>query len=351
MNMPEGYAAKLARKPVMSPDPKVYVSAETYEAERRNVFARTWQYVGDARSLGKTGDRVAATFAGFRVVVVRQSDGSLKGFHNMCRHRAAAVVHEDGYGRSAVLTCPYHRWAYGLDGALRTTPEFGEVEGFCKSDFGLMPVHVGEWRGHLFVNLSETPEPLEQALGDMPGLIAKRPLERCTLADSWFLDFDANWKVYTENYVEGYHVPSVHPQFDAELESGTFTTTAYNRCIAMRAGAKAGGLYEGLWTWTWPAFTLVTFPGGYDVSRIVPLGPQKTRAIFDVFIDPEAGLSAAEIKDTSRAIRDLVAEDMAISVAVHENLASGVFPGGPLSPRHEEGVALFHDMLRNAGVA
>ena len=64
MNMPEGYATKLARKPVMSPDPKVYVSAETYEAERRNVFARTWQYVGDARSLGKAGDRVAATFAG-----------------------------------------------------------------------------------------------------------------------------------------------------------------------------------------------------------------------------------------------------------------------------------------------
>lgn len=351
MNMPEGYATRLARKLTLSPDPKVYVDPAVYEAERRAIFARTWQYVGDARSLSRSGDHVAASFAGYRVVVVRQADGALKAFHNMCRHRAAAVVHEDGYGRSAVLTCPYHRWAYGLDGSLRTTPEFGEVAGFCKEDFGLMAVHVADWRGHLFVNLAQDPEPLEAALADLPGLIGSRPLERCRLADSWHLDFDANWKVYTENYVEGYHVPSVHPAFDAELERGSFTTTAYRRSVAMRAGAKAGGLYEGLWTWTWPAFTLVNFPGGYDVSRIMPLAPQKTRVQFDVFIDPKAGLSDDEIQTTSRAIRDLVAEDMSISVAVHQNLAGGVFPGGPLSPRHEEGVALFHDMLRGAGVA
>jgi len=345
------YAGKLSETLTLSPHPSVYVSAETYERERREVFARTWQYVGDARSLQRTGDHVAATFAGYRVVVVRQSDGRLKGFHNMCRHRAAAVVPEDGYGRAGVLTCPYHRWAYGLDGSLRTTPEFGEVKGFCKDDFGLLPVHVGEWRGHLFVNLAEEPEPLHEALRDLPGLVGNKPLERCRLADSWHLDFDANWKVYTENYVEGYHVPSVHPAFDAELEPGTFSTAAYERSIAMRAGAKAGGLYEGLWTWTWPAFTLVMFPGGYDVSRILPIAPEKTRAQFDVFIDPEAGVSKAEAKKTSRAIRDLVAEDMAISVAVHRNLASGVFPGGPLSPRHEEGLSLFHDLLRGAGVA
>jgi len=351
VNMPEGYDVRLANTLTLSPDPAVYVRPETYAAERTAIFASTWQYVGDARSLTRTGDHLAASFAGYRVLVVRQSDGSLKGFHNMCRHRAAPIVETDGYGRSAVLTCPYHRWAYGLDGGLRTTPEFGEVQGFRCEDHGLLPVHVDSWRGHVFVHLGEKPEPLEAALCDYPGLVGDRPLERCTLYDSWHLDFDANWKVYLENYVEGYHVPSVHPAFDAELVPGTFTTKAHRNTITMHADAREGGLYEGLWTWTWPAFTLVLFPGGYDVSRICPIGPEKTRVHFDIYVDPDANLSEEQKAATSRGVHDLVAEDMAISEAVHRNLASGAFPGGPLSPRHEEGVALLHDKLRAAGVA
>ena len=118
MNMPEGYATRLSRTLTMSPDPVVYTSDATWQAERRAVFAATWQYVGDARKLTRTGDHLAASFAGYRVIVVRQADGSLKGFYNICRHRAAPVIETDGYGRSAVLTCPYHRWAYGLDGGL-----------------------------------------------------------------------------------------------------------------------------------------------------------------------------------------------------------------------------------------
>ncbi len=146
-------------------------------------------------------------------------------------------------------------------------------------------------------------------------------------------------------------MPSVHPAFDAELESGTFVTRAHTNTVTMRATAKAGGLYEGLWTWTWPTFTLVTFPGGYDVSRICPISPEKTRVHFDIFVDPQANLTEEQKVATSKGVKDLVSEDMAISEAVHANLASGVFPGGPLSPRHEEGVALLHDMLRKAGVA
>jgi choline monooxygenase len=351
MNMPEGYGTRLARTLTMSPDPAIYTSQETWQAERAQVFAASWQYVGDARSLARTGDHLASSFAGYRVLVVRQSDGGLKAFHNICRHRAAPVVETDGYARSAVLTCPYHRWAYGLDGGLRTTPEFGDVAGFRCEDHGLLPVHVEDWRGHVFVHLGDNPEPLESALTDLPDLVGDRPLERCELFDSWYVDFDANWKVYTENYVEGYHVPSVHLAFDAELESGTFVTRAHNKTVTMRATAKAGGLYEGLWTWTWPTFTLVLFPGGYDVSRICPISPEKTRVHFDIFVDPEANLSDEQKAATSKGVKDLVSEDMAISEAVHANLASGVFPGGPLSPRHEEGVALLHDMLRKAGVA
>ena len=351
MNMPEGYGTRLARTLTLSPDPAVYTSAETWKEERRSVFAATWQYIGDARSLARMGDHLAASFAGYRVLVVRQADGSLKGFHNVCRHRAAPVVENDGFGRSAVLTCPYHRWAYGLDGGLRTTPEFGEVQGFRCEDHSLMPLHVQDWRGHLFVHLGDDPEPLEAALCDLPALVGDRALERCELYDSWHLDFEANWKVYLENYVEGYHVPSVHPAFDAELESGTFVTRAHNRTVTMRATAKEGGLYEGLWTWTWPTFTLVLFPGGYDTSRICPISPDRTRVHFDIYVDPQAELSEAQKAATSKGVKDLVSEDMAISEAVHANLASGVFPGGPLSPRHEEGIALFHDMLRKANVA
>ena len=351
MNMPEGYGTRLSRTLTMSPDPVVYASDATWQAERRTVFAATWQYVGDARKLTLTGDHLAASFAGYRVIGVRQADGSLEGFHNICRHRAAPVIETDGYGRSAVLTCPYHRWAYGLDGGLRTTPEFGEVAGFRCEDHGLLGVHVDVWREHIFVHLGDEPKPLEKALIDMPGLVGDRPLERCTLYDSWFIDFDANWKVYLENYVEGYHVPSVHLAFNAELEPGSFTTKAHRNTITMRADAKAGGLYEGLWTWTWPAFTLVLFHGGYDISRICPISPEKTRVHFDIYVDPKADLSDEQKAATSKGVRDLVAEDMAISEAVHANLASGVFPGGPLSPRHEEGVALFHDKLRAAGVA
>ena len=140
-----------------------YHGSEIFERERRQVFAREWQFLGPVSQLANSGDYIATEITGWRVFVIRDREGTLRGFHNLlpppCRH-----FMDDGTGHCEVLRCKYHGWVYGADGRLRATPAFGEAPWFDKKDYPLLPIQVGEWRGLLFVNLDLEAKPLSDCL-------------------------------------------------------------------------------------------------------------------------------------------------------------------------------------------
>src|SRR5882762_1883989 len=148
-----------------------YVDARIAELESKTVFSKSWQMVGRADQVEKPGYFVTATVAGEPIVVVRGNDGVLRGFFNVCRHHAAAVVTEP-CGQASLLHCPYHGWNYGLDSSLKGMPEFEGVENFDRAQNGLVPIRVETWECFVFVNLDTHAAPLADFLGGLVKRVA-----------------------------------------------------------------------------------------------------------------------------------------------------------------------------------
>src|SRR6267378_6300942 len=140
-----------------------YVDEAVFERERDRIFARTWQLVARADELSRVGDLKPATILDEPVLITHGLDGQLRGFYNVCRHRAAQVVLSKGNRRS--LQCPYHGWTYGLDGRLQVAREMDGTENFSKADFGLVPIRVDRWGPFIFANLDPQAPALREILG------------------------------------------------------------------------------------------------------------------------------------------------------------------------------------------
>jgi len=324
---------------VLNLDSRYYVDPAVYERERVELFAKTWQLMGPVSQLGQRGDYCAAEIAGHKVFAIRGRDGKLRAFRNLCRHRGARLLPE-GNGRCPTIRCPYHQWVWADDGRLLAVPWFGEDPDFKLEDWRLEEIHLREWRGLLFIAIDPSIT-LEEQLGDLIAELRDEPIETYQVVSVERLSFDANWKIYTDNFVEGYHIPGIHPNFFAAIDFEEFKTTAHNGLVRMTAPPREGLFYRGKWLWMWPNWTLSLFEGGMNTSRINPLDGGKTELIYHFyFSDTSAGLAAARADTISRNLA-VVREDFEICLETHRNYASGDYRPGPLSPRHESGVAYF----------
>jgi choline monooxygenase len=279
---------------------------------------------------------------------VRGRDGGLRAFHNVCRHRAGPLVW-DGASRSPLLRCKYHGWLYDLDGRLERTPDFGEAEGFDPARFSLFPVRVESWRGFVFVNLDAAAPPLAEGLGRLPREAEGLRFEGWRLHGRVAHELRCNWKTYVENYLEGYHVPYLHPALHREVDVKGYRVEAAERVVTHHVPLRPSvtePVYEGLWAWLAPNVAFNVYGSGMSVERMLPLGPGRMRLEYLFFFD-EAG--EAEGREAVLAMCQRVTEeDARICEAVQRNLESGVYARGRLSPRHENGVFYFQRLLREA---
>lgn len=329
-------------------DPVNYTSPDIHARDVGCIFGSTWQLLGPASRLAQRGDYIAAEIAGQKVFVIHAKDG-LRAFRNVCRHRGARLLPE-GTGRCATIRCPYHQWVWGEDGSLLNVPWWGDDPDFNMADWALDTVEFRVWRGLLFVALA--PEgSLEAQLGALVGEIAEEPIEKYSWAREERMVFDANWKIYTDNFVEGYHIPGIHPQFHRAIEFDHFETTALDGMVRMSAPPRDGLFYRGKWLWMWPNWTLSLFEGGMNTSRINPIDHRRTELIYNFYFE--------DLSPEGQAVRDktiadnlqVVREDFEVCVETQKNYESGGYRPGPLSPRHEQGVAYFQNRLREAAQA
>jgi choline monooxygenase len=178
-----------------------------YQRERDRIFRREWALVGREAQLAEAGDWVAHEVAGWPIFVVRGADGTVRGFHNVCRRRAGPLVH-GAEGRCRTLPCRYHGWTYDLDGALKRAPGTMVQAGAASAETALFGVRVETWNGLVFARLAPDGEDLARWLGDIPAIAAGLPaVADMTFAGAAVRDGDANWKCYGDNSCEGYHVP------------------------------------------------------------------------------------------------------------------------------------------------
>ena len=211
-----------------------YSDPAVLRLERERIFRRTWQYAGRADQVAEPGAFFTCDLGGVPIVVVRDKEGDLRAFLNVCRHRGSLVC--EGEGKRETLQCPYHAWTYGLDGSLRAAPRSEREPGFDKTELGLVPASVGSWGPFVFVNPDGEAAPLADTLGELPERVAASGLDLDSLR---FLqrssgEYEANWKVCSENFLECYHCQVAHPGFSKVVDvsvdayvleqSGTFST-------------------------------------------------------------------------------------------------------------------------------
>ena len=319
-------------KPSITAPVELYRDAEIYQRERLKIFARTWQFLGLEVDLVRTGDYRAETLAGYPVVVVRDEAGGLRGFHNLCRHRAGPLV-DDPKGRcDQAFVCRFHSWRYAFDGRLLAATDFGPAEEFDVAEFSLVPIQVQTWRGFVFVNLDPTAASLSGVLATIDELLGA-PIRRPARAHDRH-PVRCNWKVIVENYLDGYHLQGVHPALASVAGAQRHDVHLLGDIAVYRAQDEAA---ESVWAWVWPNLGISLYRGVLMLESFRPDGPDRT-VIDHVFLhEPEDPRVDAAIHYAER----ITEEDVRVSERVQQNLDAGVFSTGVLSPSNEAAVAAF----------
>ena len=229
----ESYNPNLPLAEALTPPSSWYVDLRILELERRTVFARAWHVVGRADQVRLPGQYLTCEVAGEPILVVRGTDGVLRGFFNVCRHHAATIMTKPE-GRTEILRCPYHGWTYNLDGALIVTPEFAGVRNFDRSANGLIPVQSALWEGLVFVKLVSEGPSLEDFLSsDLAQQIRSLSFETLHWKERHTYMLNCNWKVFVDNYLDGgYHVPHLHRRAGRVLDPAKYTIETGERCFA-----------------------------------------------------------------------------------------------------------------------
>ncbi len=341
-----------------------YVGDDVFSLERERIFGRSWQCVGVVDQLHAPGAYLAATVARVPVVVLRDTTGSLRGFVNVCRHRCAEIV--TGTGNLQTLRCPYHAWAYDLDGRLISVPRAGPEPFYQQEDVRLDPVSVATFGPFVFVNLDRAAPPLAGQLEGLEERMRDDGLDFAGMVHAGHDEADvrANWKVVAENFNECYHCPTAHPAFSRllevgeagyRLEHGTWTSRAVTKLRRPRSGSTLRYPYDvegendkGQFAMVWPTFTLSQTPGWRRAvgMYLVPIAPDKTRTVCDIYVDP--GMPADLIEQTAAFSSQVAKEDEALVESVQRGLTSGRVPAGRLILPSEQLVWHFDELVRQA---
>jgi Rieske 2Fe-2S family protein len=347
-----------------------YHSPEQYAVEQEHLWYEQWVYVGRSETLGATGSFRTFDIAGQNVLVTRNPDGALRGFYNVCSHRGAVLCDEPAGTTKAVFQCPYHAWCYDLDGELVATPRVDKDE-VDRSALGLKPVHVDEWQGFVFVNLSRTePMPLREALAghyDSPLRFEKHQLERLVTVRTTESVVHANWKIIIENYNECLHCPIVHPELvevvptykrgdtgDRSREDGGVEIitggTSYSDDPRARKAVLPGmndeQAHSIYGSQVFPNMFIDVAGSNVVATRLVPEGPAQTRMLTEYLFIPED--IAAEDFDPEPVVQfcELVAhQDYEVSERVQRGVTSRGFAHG-VYPARDDYVHQFNQYYR-----
>jgi choline monooxygenase len=337
-----------------------YSDPDVLRQETDAIFRRAWQYVGHTGDVAEPGTFFTTVAGTIPVVVTRASDGELRAFLNVCRHRAFSVA--EGAGKRETLQCRYHAWTYALDGSLRAAPRSEREEDFDADDLSLVALAIDTWGPFVFVNPDANAAPLRDALGPVPAQVAE-------LLDVDALEFrlrtefelETNWKIACENFLECYHCAVAHPGFSSvvdvspdayRLQTDGLTSSQFGPLRDGRESAFTGHeLPRSQFHFVWPNFGINIFPGKPNLScgPIVPRGPGRTFRFLDYFFASD--VDQPWIDELLEFDNQVGLEDTALVEGVYRGISSGMLDAGHVMSASEPLVAHFQRLTTDALVA
>jgi choline monooxygenase len=348
---------------------RLYTDPSLLEAEQELIFERTWQLAGHISALPGPGSYTTARAGTQPVLVVRDEDGELRAYRNVCRHRGSRLLSGSGQCKGAIR-CRYHGWTYRFDGRLIGAPEalaFGSK--LDKPALGLHPVRVEQLCGLVFVNLDPDAEPLSSLVSGLEERLAPYRIESLEPFAPAEGNQPANWKIVADNYLEGYHVPIAHPGlmrlydykhytaeafdhyvwFDAPLRekpSSNRLERAYMRLVKPMPGLSENDHRVWRYVFIYPNTTIDLYPDQVNTWQLLPDGVASTHDVSASFRPAGSGPRTRLAQWANQRLNTLVLdEDVDLVDNVQQGLQTRGYECGPLSKR-EQGVAWFADRIR-----
>ena len=338
---------------------EAYTSQAVFDWEVEHFFEGGWVCVGRAEDLASPGDQRAFRIGGEGILVVRDLEGTLRGFYNTCRHRGHELL-EPGTSRNLrAIKCPYHAWVFQLDGTLGAAPRFGDQEGFDKADYPLVAARIHEWHGWIFVNPDGAAPAFEDYVGNLDELLGAWEPERLFVGATHGYVIEANWKTITENYHECYHCPSIHPALCAVTppDSGenfahdghwvggsmvlkdfaeTMSVTGESRGVPIR-GLDAKQRREVYYVGLFPNLLISLHPDYVMTHRFEPIGPGESKVECAWLFPPEARERPDFTPEYASEFWDITnREDWLACESVYRGLRSEGFRQGPFAWSEDE---------------
>ena len=320
-----------------------YSDADAFARLKNEVFARSWQWIGTLDDVADPESLAPRTllpgYLDVPLLLARDAAGTLRCLSNVCTHRGNILVHEAC--RAKQIRCGYHSRRFELDGRMTFMPEFKEAKDFPRPSDDLPRLAFHEWAGQGFVAL-DTAIPFEAFLGDALASVEKDPVAQLTHAASRDRTFDvnANWALYVENYLEGFHIPFVHPGLNQVVDYSSYASELHRYSNLQLAHDKRGKVAARYW-WVFPNLMLNFYPWGVSVNIVEPQAIDRTRVLFRSFVWDESKLETGAGAGLDR----VEAEDEAIVEAVQRGVRSRLYKRGRYSPTRERGVHHFHRLL------
>jgi carnitine monooxygenase subunit len=335
----------------------IYSDPQFFELERAKIFRQTWHIMGHISDAPKPRDYVTLDVLGERVVTLRDENGILRSFHNVCRHRAAKIAPASRGSCGHRLVCPYHAWSYGLDGRLAGTPKWQGFEDLDKAAHGLHPVEQEIFQGFIFVRFEKGLPHIAEMMAPYAHELEPYALEtlvpngRVTLRPR-----KVNWKNIADNYSDGMHIPVAHPGLTrlfgstykieahewvdkmsgelSESASDNWSERQYQNLLPSMAHVPADR--RRLWVYykLWPNVAFDIYPDQIDFMQFIPVSPTETMIREISYVHPHTSreLHAARYLNW-RINRQVNAEDTALIEGVQAGMASSSYKQGPLSPK------------------
>lgn len=347
-----------------------YNSNELTQLEMEQLFLRSWRFVGHISDIPKSGDYQCLEMANERAVVVRDQDGQVRAFHNVCRHRASRVVGEDKGHCGKAFICPFHGWSYNLDGTLKNIPKADSFPEIDRQQFGLKPLDCEIWHGMIFIRFGGDGPSVAELFAEAAEEIGLYRIEDMQpLEAPYQYKFDLDWKAVLDIDNEGYHVPIGHPEL-FDLVGATYTdqilegglSRAYgvinqrkhrlerNRdyVAALPEENYLPESHQQLWIYwgLFPGFVLTLFPDQIEIYQIYPVGNQKSVMAGVTYALPDERPQMQKARELNRDINmDVGDEDIQLIEWAAAGMRSSAFDGAMLSDL-ELGVGSFQNQLR-----
>jgi choline monooxygenase len=329
-----------------------YHDAEIFDYECEQVFRRHWWLIGPESSFVDAGDYVALNLIKWPLVIVRDQQGQLRGFYNLCRHRAGPLVLE-GNGKRRDFVCRYHGWRYACSGELLKAPGFEDGAIADPSQMGLLPIRVASWNGLVFACLDETAPDLTSWLGDIIPIAANfDAIPGMQFDGDVIKNARANWKTYGDNSCEGYHVGMVHRALGSSMLRESVKIDNYDNGqfvgfdVSYSSGQDQSRAGKGFWIYKFPGLLLHFADFAFNAETVLPLATDAIQLRRWFWSKPDKakamGVDTTSIRPNSEQVMD---EDVTICEQVQRNLTCGVYPGGVLSAEQESGTIYFQRLV------